>query len=85
LDSVAAEVTLRNSSAFPLTYKLVALDSPRPNFNNQQAFTLVPVEALVQPGQACKVRHSPFVDGSHRRGRVEYYSPVFPAANTDYN
>lgn len=55
MDSSEKVVTLHNDSVFPLTFKLVPLDAPRPNFSNQAPFTLVPSEAEVPPGEDLKV------------------------------
>lgn len=56
-DIATETVALRNTSAFPLTFRLAPADAPPPNFSNQLPFSFLPPEAEIMPGQTVQVGH----------------------------
>jgi hypothetical protein len=57
-DLATSELTLHNSSVFPLTYNLENLSLPHENFDHKVCFDITPPESEIQPGKEVKLKVS---------------------------
>ena len=57
-DLATSELTLHNSSVFPLRYNLENLNLPHENYNHKVCYDITPPEAEIQPGKEVKLKVS---------------------------